>query len=503
MESGRYVYWRGPGRWDSARDDVKPLFVCLPLLAPVQANIMSRSLLQFLKEARNLHLRFISGALVPSTKDAPIYVVGNPSADLDSILSAILYSYFAHLRTPSSSPRSHIPLLNLPTIPSGPELCRLRPEFAKALWLCTNNPAATEAEKWEDTPESAGKILSDHIITVNDFANHLREHGKSDQKLHADATLVDWNALPIRIRRGEGCLTGLVNVTFSVVGYIDHHVDEKFVPPPKTMQNNQPAIIHPAGSCASLVVSWLHRQGLWSIDEADTAIRAQLASLALSPILIDTANLTAKSKVTETDVEAVAFAPLMDWASSQETPSSSELYSQIQETKQSSLDLLTVPEILDRDFKSWTETSQTGETLRIGFCSVVKSIPWVLQKASNTQAFLDSLHSFSNERKLDIVVVMTAFSSKDQKFCRELFVCALRDGMAVNVLESFVPRASGELGLKNWATLDRDMVQTDEENIRSALSSDAENWRRLWIQSDVSKSRKQVAPLLRNAVARL
>lgn len=467
---------------------------------------MPRSLLQFLKDARQLHLHFLSGALAPA--NSPIYVVGNPSADLDSILSAIVYSYFAHFRSPSASPRSHIPLLNLPNIPSGPELYRLRPEFAKALWLCTGHPSAAD-ENWEDTPESAGELLRDHIITVSDFATHLKEYGKDSkrQKWSADATLVDWNAMPIRIRRGEGCLAGLENVTFSVVGFIDHHVDEGFVPLPKTIQPNHPAIIQPAGSCASLVVSWLRSQGLWrdpfdkDPDQTNAAIEAQLAGLALSPILVDTGNLTVESKVTATDRDAVTFlTPLIgQCAAPRAQPAPAELYSQIHETKQNSLDLLTVAEVLDRDFKLWTETSRTGDELQIGFCSVVKSVPWVVRKAGNSQSFLDSLTSFSTNRRLDIVVVMTAYSSGRQ-FCRELLVCALRGGVAVDVLESFVSRASGELGLQDWVAPGE---RPDEQEIQSTLSSDTGKWRRLWVQGDVSKSRKQVAPLLRSQVARL
>lgn len=470
---------------------------------------MSRSLLQFLKEAHQLHFRFLSGALKPA--HAPIYVVGNPSADLDSIISAIVYSYFAHLRTPSHSPRSHIPLLNLPTISSGPELYRLRPEFAKALWLSTSNPHLAESEKWEETPESAGRILQEHIITVNDFAAHLKSYGygkgNNETKLRADVTMVDWNAMPIRVQRGEGCLTGLENVTFSVVGCIDHHVDEEFVPP---LEKGAPSIIQPAGSCASLVVDWLRSTGIWQKQndgeeyQTEAAVGSQLASLALSPILVDTANLTAESKVTETDRDAVTFlTPIINKNQGVQTQGiQNELYSQINETKKNSLDLLTIPEILDRDFKSWTETSLSGEKLHIGFCSVVKSIAWIVRKAGDGQSFLDSLTSFSRERKLDIVVIMTAFSSKEDQFCRELFVCALQSGKAVDVLDSFVKDASGQLGLQDWASLGEDVEQFDEQQIRSTLGGYRGDRRRLWVQTDVSKSRKQVAPLLRCAVGK-
>lgn len=470
---------------------------------------MSRSLLQFLKEARQLHLRFVSGAL--GAAKPPIYVVGNPSADLDSIVSAIVYSYFAHQRTPASSPRSHIPLLNLPSISSGPELCRLRPEFVKALWLSTNSPATSDEETWENTSESAGELLGEHIITVNDFATRVRQYGQDNEQLCADITMVDWNALPVQAERGVGSVTGLENVRFSVVGYVDHHEDEGFVPSPDSMTplHQYPAIIQPVGSCASLIVTWLKDSKLWQEPEAEAEeSHKQLARLALSPILIDTANLTAESKVTDTDRTAVDILStiLLGGASVTKAPQN-EIYNQVLEAKQTSLDLLTVDEILDRDFKQWAETTAQGAaTLQLGFCSVVKPIQWVIRKAGGPEFFLDALSSFSASRTLDIVVLMTAFGS-DDKFCRELFICALRGGVAVELLESvFVPEASSRLDLRDWYPAEGDGVeQMDAQGIWSALNADAGrdgHWKRLWMQADVGKSRKQVAPLLRGAVAR-
>lgn len=471
-----------------------------------------RSLLQFLKEARQIHLRFVSGSL--GSAKPPIYVVGNPSADLDSMISAIVYSYFAHRRTPASSPRSHIPLLNLPGIPSGKELCRLRPEFVKALWFSTSYPPISEDEKWENTPASAGETLKEHIVTVSDFSTHLRQYGKDDVQLRADITMVDWNALPVQVERGKGSLTGLENVLFTVVGYLDHHDDEKFVPHPDTLRTlcPCPSIIQSTGSCASLVVTWL--EGTRLLQEQEPGVetnetKKQLALLALSPILIDTANLTSKTKTTDVDITAVDILSNMlcgsNAGAAMAETTRSEIYNQILETKQNGLDLLTVDEILDRDFKQWTEkTARSQEKLEIGFCTVVKPIQWIVGKAGSCQSFLDCLSSFSRSRRLDIVVVMTAFNSTGQ-FCRELFVCALNHGVAVDILKSeFVPDAVSQLDLRDWYALAKgEMDQEEAQGMRSVLNSDDRgSWKHLWIQRDVGKSRKQVAPLLRSAVAR-
>ncbi|KAE8355777.1 hypothetical protein BDV28DRAFT_24288 [Aspergillus coremiiformis] len=447
------------------------------------------TLLRFLKTALQTHSRFLSGTLTRA--EAPIYVIGNPSADLDSIISAVVYAYFAN-----NSDRHHVPLINLPTVPSGPELRRLRPEFVKALWLSTHPPARDE-QPWEETPESAGSILHDHFLTVADFNAHLQASGQDTEghRVSADAVLVDWNALPISTQKGKGSLDGLPTVDFNVIGCIDHHQDDGFLSPGMDLQ-----VIEKSGSCASLVTQTLNER---ESAEAKILLRAaeeQITSLAMIPILIDTANLTATDKVTQFDLRAV---DVLTSKLIKQTTDRDKLYAQVLEAKQNSLDLLTVDEILDRDYKEWTETSprQPDTPLTIGFCSMVKSIPWVVRKAGSPQSFLDAVCDFAAKRALDIAVVMTAFSSADDRFHRELFVCALDEGLAVDAVMNFVERSGARLGLQEWTSLD-DEWKDRSRVIRDTLNNDDPplKWRHIWTQSDLTKSRKQVAPMMRRAV---
>ncbi|KAE8364150.1 hypothetical protein BDV27DRAFT_172548 [Aspergillus caelatus] len=464
------------------------------------ANNSEHTLFRFLKSALQTHRRFLSGALTRA--EAPVYVIGNPSADLDSIISAITYSYFAN-----NTDRHHVPLINLPNVPSGSELRRLRPEFVKALWLSTHPPARDE-QPWEETSESAGAILHDHILTVADFNTHLKENGKVDgeYQINADAVLVDWNALPngtLDGRKGKGSLDGLPTVEFNVIGCIDHHQDDGFLRP-----DIEPKVIEKSGSCTSLVIHTLNKRGRWSEGRAKEAqaprmaAEEQVASLAVTPILIDTANLTAKDKVTQFDTRAVDF---LTPKFNKETTDKDKLYAQVLEAKQNSLDLLTVDEILDRDYKQWVETSsrEPGTPLNIGFCSMVRSIPWVVRKAGSPQEFLDAVYEFAAKRELGIVVVMAAFSSNDDKFHRELFVCALDEGLAVDALKNFVKQSSSQLGLEEWSSLDGD-GEALSKAIHNSLNSDGTHkWRHIWTATDITKSRKQVAPMMREAVTSL
>lgn len=461
------------------------------------SKIPSRSLLTFLKEARRAHLQFLS-----SGSPSPIYVVGNPSVDLDSIISAIVYSYFAHNRTHITPIRPHVPLINLSNVSAGPELRRLRPEFVKALWLCTGK---SESEKWEDTPESAGDMLREHIVTVQDFAEQLR--GRYIQEQSADALMVDWNAMPMRDgQQGRGSLDGLPSVVFQIVGCVDHHIDEGFLPSAESLPSGQPLVVKQAGSCTSLVVNTLREKGLWQGGDKGNTGDIQVAQLALSSILIDTTNLTSKDKTTNHDTDAFAFlsSKIHNEQNTVHTMTTS-FYEQIHATKQNSLDLLTVDEILVRDYKQWEEKPR-GESMRLGFCSTVRSLPWIIKKAGDSRKLLGSLHALCDRERLDIVVVMTAFTSpvRDNQFCRELLVLAAdgdnKNEVVKEALDSFVSKANSQLGLANWYPLEDGISETSSQDIKSTLNQD-ESWRRVWVQTNLSMSRKQVAPLLREAIA--
>lgn len=473
-----------------------------------------RSLLGFLKTARKAHMDYMLSASLPS----PIYVVGNPSADLDSIISAIVYSYFAHNASHLTPPRAHIPLINLENVSSGPEMKRLRPEFVEALWLCTGKRGN---ECWENTPESAGDVLKEHIVTVQDFRNDLGIPGSqkgfrrmrgSDIDKDTDAILVDWNDLPNRTGRGQGSMLGIYHVIFHALGCIDHHVDEGFMPSPDAIAPNQPLLIKPAGSCTSLVVNALRERGLWNQDNGE----GQVAQLALASILMDTANLTAKDKVTDSDIEAFNFLSPKINNNNNNDPHTTQsdiikqYYNQIHASKQSSLDLLTIPEILVRDYKAWEVPRQPDsdfpkKCFKLGFCSAVRPLSWIVHKAGTSQALL---HALNKEVEidiydLDVVALMTTFTSparqsgENEQFRRELLVCATHD-RAGPIVDAFIERASSELGLMDWKLLDDGGDAELQEDVKKTFNND-EPRRRVWIQTNVAKSRKQVAPLMREA----
>ncbi|KAF2863103.1 DHH phosphoesterase [Piedraia hortae CBS 480.64] len=180
-----------------------------------------------------------------SDKSKTAFVIGNESADLDSIISAVVYGFL--------SPSPTTPIANI----LSSDLA-LRPELA-ALF------------KHAD-------IEVKDLVTLDNLHN-LPPPGDTEW------TLVDHNAF-------QGSLGN--RYSKDVVGLIDHHVDEEKVP-----SSAKPRIIEKAGSCTSLVVNFCRPN--WGKGDAKTAM------IALGPILIDTHNMQSKDKVTDHDREAVEF----------------------------------------------------------------------------------------------------------------------------------------------------------------------------------------------------
>lgn len=500
------------------------------------SNISSPGLLPFLKHARHHFLPTIRNGIATQS---PIYVLGNQSADLDSIVSTILYSYFFS-RSSDNEKRGYIPLVNLPDVPSGSELRRLRPEFACALELSISSSSSTVSlqKKGNDKGGEDGivKLLREHIITVADLREGLlsapdAEPGKTKKKLELACVMVDWNNLPHKSSQaeeeGKGSIDGLSDlVTFTVNACIDHRPDEGFVPPLERLSPGNPrVIVSGPGSCTSLIVREIRERGLWPSpssamnrerrqeqqhvvdEEKEEEEEVHLAKLALASILIDTTNLTAEGKVTDVDRDAVSF--LTERISSSSSSSAGDewdrdsYFEQIQYAKAHSLDWLTVDEILGRDYKDWTESTPSGDKRVVGIASVVRPLSWIIAKAkdkddgsSNTgddelKLFLDGLKIFALERHLDVVSVMTAFSTKDGdkggQFTRELLVWGLKDDYN-DVLAKFADTAKQQLGLQKW------------NNFPVEGSYEYTGGLYIWQQGNVSQSRKQVAPLLRDVL---
>lgn len=364
-------------------------------------------------------------------------------ADLDSLTSSLLYSY---IRSATHSPAFgslYIPIANIPAAD-----INLRPEFLALLPKVNLEPS--------------------HLITLDDLAS------TSDLKTilppeNTHWVLVDHNAL-------QGVLGALYGQR--LIGVIDHHDEENKVP---RQTHDEPRIIEKSGSCTSLVIEYLRDQ--WRSLEPSSELDAEVAMLGMASVLIDTVNLSDKSKTTAHDTSAVQYLE-----SKLSNFDQSAFYAEIQRAKQD-IGSMSLQDILRKDYKEWSAGNQ-----KLGIATVVKPLQFLVNKASSEKrtssddSFLSSIKQFAEARKLDIFGIMTAFTKDNEDFHRELLLCAYGD-VAVASAQKFTQDASSVLGLAEWTG-------------GSIVPNDGNKgiWIQVWVQRNVQHSRKTVAPLLRKAM---
>ncbi|KAK6004388.1 hypothetical protein QM012_008250 [Aureobasidium pullulans] len=423
--------------------------------------IPRNSLGAFLRQAKSSLKKAID------QKEKVTLVIGNESADLDSITSSIVYAYLKSITHSTKSPAIlHIPLLNIPKVD-----INLRPELLALL------PHAN--------------IQQDHLITLDD----LPDLANIKETLVPESTrwiLVDHNAL-------QGKLGAIY--ADRVVGVIDHHADEGKVPKDT---GDEPRIIETSGSCTSLIVN--HCREAWDSLSAGTSSTgaaqaqgdtlmedeavislwdAQVAQLALASVVIDTMNLEDEHKTTQHDKNAVKYleAKINQCAKIGAQFDRSAFFNKINDAKKD-LNSLTLEEILRKDYKQWTENG-----LKLGTSAVVQPISFLKSKINDDEkdtsstALLHAAKKFAQERDLCIFSIMTAYEAEDGSFAREVAVLAVDE--------------RGFAACKKFADSPSQKLQLDKED----ADESGEHWFHIWKQGNLSASRKQVAPLLREAMS--
>ncbi|RFU32867.1 hypothetical protein B7463_g3439, partial [Scytalidium lignicola] len=406
-----------------------------------------------------------------AVQQSPVtFIVGNESADLDSICSALILAY---LRTyapfPSSKPLQpgvYIPLCNLWTSDLA-----LRPEL---------NPVLQQAD-----------LKPSDLITLSDISFQTSSSHKATPPFHPENTrwlLVDHNSLQSELGK---------LYSSRVVGCIDHHDDEKTI---STLNVEEMHIIRPCGSCSSLIVE--HCQDTWQKlsssasqqEQQDSQLwDSQLARVALAPILIDTANLTSKDKTTPTDVAAASFLRnIITSAGDSDSSFSSDEYFQAISASKEDIEGLPLLDILRKDYKQWSEATSKSESnsgrLEIGISSAVKDIQFMIDKEGGKDKFFNVVEEFAKQRKLSVAGIMTT-SHNDGQFKRELFLWGF-DKKGRETAARFEREGREKFGLKTWQDGELDLT-------------DGNCWRKCWVQQAVEYSRKKVAPTLRGAVAKI
>ncbi|KAI2464524.1 DHH phosphoesterase [Annulohypoxylon bovei var. microspora] len=398
-------------------------------------------------------------AALTAPRSAPLhFVVGNEAADLDSLCSALFLAYFRSHTLPHVPP--YIPLCHIPRADLA-----LRPEFAAVL-------------------RRAG-VTPDDVLSLSEL-EAAEKGGEGLRPADARWLLVDHNVLTGRLGRVYGA---------GVVGCVDHHEDEGVVP-----RGAETRVVEKAGSCMSLVVeecreTWegLAREEGEEGEKERASINEQLAYLALAPILVDTANLANRDKTTPHDVRAVEIAEgYIPSASPSSTATATPtgtydraaFFAALSALKED-ISSMSVRDVLRKDYKEWAEAGA-----KLGTASVPQSFAFLIGRAGGEEALVRELETWAKGMGLDVAAVLTTSRDDGGAFARELLVWAGGEPRGVRAAEGFVGLARERLGLGAWraGTLDRDAGDGDG------------SWMRCWVQGRVEYSRKQIAPMLRDAL---
>ena len=441
------------------------------------------------------------------------------SLDLDSIVSSLLYAYLKSASLSSKRqmdlsdagkprPWLPIPVLNIPEAD-----VHIRPELLKLL------PYAN--------------LESEHLITIDDVMDDPPRTAISKSKTTpadnaSPSSVLDPHRTQIFLV-DHNAMDGPLQAAFedSIIGCIDHHEDEGKIPRKQPSSagdaeidhEEYPRIITKCGSCTSLVIkhgrtSWdrlsesalvaagANSQNDASVGAEGSAMRSawdtQVAKLALGSILIDTNNLTDTSKTTEDDMDAVKYleakirtAPM----AKQGEKGVFERESFFKEIKAAKNDIagLSIANCMRKDYKEWKLVQSNGNGAKMGMSTVVKPLSWLGDKAkaeasqrSSGQPLMEAVSQYATQRELAVYAILTTKSSKDGRPRREILMF-VRDPSLHGLPISFERNAGHELGLEDH----------DEHDAHSA---NPEYMLKAWSQLDVSKTRKQVAPLLRRII---
>jgi exopolyphosphatase len=270
------------------------------------------------------------------------FVMGNESADMDSIISSIAYAYFLNQKS-SNKEAIYIPLLNIRK-----EDINLRKD---TLYLFKLLNISTQ-----------DLLFLDDNIPLDTLFNQ--------DKLRLN--LVDHNTL-------RPSLEHLCNAVESI---IDHHTDEHKNYPLIDKNNSLIATVGPA---TTLIAEKI-------INSRTMTLTPELAALLLGPILFDTANLQAIEKTTQRDRQAVES--LYPIAASL---LSHDYYEKLLNAR-NDVSGLSVEMLLNKDFKEYLD----GELL-YGIASLPATVYW---EQSNEKILAPDLEKFAKEHKLAFLVIL-------------------------------------------------------------------------------------------------
>jgi len=234
---------------------------------------------------------------------------------------------------------------------------------------------------------------------------------------------------------------------------VDHHEDMK-----GDFPNLKSKQIEFVGSCTTLVAEKFIKEADYLLD--DTI----LCELFINTILLDTINLDpAMRKVTPKDEWVVQHLAKKLNKTENFKDQMTAIYNPINKAKKD-ISSLTTTQLLIRDYKEWTAVS-----LKYGIASVLLPVNQLIERPD----FYNTLKKFLIDSQLDVLMVLTAFSDKDNIFHRELLYIVKEDSIGEKLCQK---------------------LQADKEILNLIRNPSETVW--YFTQQNLTSSRKQVQPLV-------
>lgn len=243
-----------------------------------------------------------------------------------------------------------------------------------------------------------------------------------------------------------------------VAGILDHHADEhRYEQAIRAVGG--PRIVKATGSCSSHVVNYW--QGV--LHGTDVFEDASLLELAMAPLVADTSNLRYRTEDPDRESMKILSRP--------GAPDPEMLMKEL-ETHKRDIKGMSGRDLLRKDYKEWTESGG-----KVGISTIVQSLEWIYGEHKD---FDSDVLDWAKENKLDVCAVMTTYHETSGEFRRELGVAATssRGGALV---DKFLDKSKATLGLERFDIGTSNMLVGFK-------------------QGNVAASRKQVAPLMREAL---
>lgn len=343
------------------------------------------------------------------------YVVGNEAGDLDSLACAVAYAYVYRDEAPW-----------VPVVQTRRSDLRLRPENQ----LILRHLGIDEA----------------HITCLDDVQNLDRTH---------HVVLVDHN-------RATGPF-----VKATIVGVIDHHVDEQLYKDAALRQVYAPS---DAGSCASVLTRIVR----------DHFLPPALCDLLYSAILLDTIQFDANvGKAQAIDYEARdRLAPHSSWATTREA---SRHFHAMQVAKNDTSHLTTL-EKLRRDYKQFSCDGAEQTTWDVGAASTTEP----LDVFCATSRFWDDMATFAHEQGVHLLMILTSYEHQGTLHRALLLYAPTSIASAPSLAHDLETMTTHHVALVSLAL----------------PSAPRDGYAVAWTQQDVRATRKQFVPAMHEVCAR-